>query len=291
MHSSILSQWSSRGTHRSVFGYNVFSLSEGEPSKPVLAVLHGFPTSSLDFVKTLPLLSERFRVILHDHLGFGLSDKPVRFSYSLVEQADIAIALWREMGITRVHLLAHDYGTSIATELLSRREKGLLSIEVLSVTFTNGSVHRELAQLTLSQRLLAHKRLGPLFVKLTHPKIFTTQLRRIFGDPNAVSEDELLALWEAMTYQHGLARLPKISQYLEERWRFWERWIFPLTRLNIPTHIVWGRRDPIAIPAIAERLFDEIPGAKLTWFAHLGHYPMLESPEEFSRAVLSFFPE
>jgi pimeloyl-ACP methyl ester carboxylesterase len=289
MRTSYLSQWSARGRRLNVFGYEVFTVIEGPEDAETLLILHGFPTSSLDFASALPSLAQRFRVILHDHLGFGLSEKPARYSYSLIEQAEIALEVWRVLGVTRAHLLAHDYGTSIATELLARRERSLLPLELSSITFTNGSVHRELAQLTLSQKLLAHKRLGPLFSRLSNQYIFCRQLRRIFGSPEAVSQAELEALWEGMTQRNGLARLPKISSYLEERWRFWERWIFPLTRLNLPTHIVWGKRDPIAVPAIAERLYDEIPGAKLTWLEELGHYPMLESPQQFSAAVLSFF--
>jgi pimeloyl-ACP methyl ester carboxylesterase len=289
MLSTQLSQWSSRGVHRKIFGYDVFTVVEGPEDAEVLLILHGFPTSSLDFANALPFLTQRFRVVLHDHLGFGLSEKPVRYSYSLIEQADIAIGVWKALGITKAHLLAHDYGTSIATELLARREHGLLPIELLSMTFTNGSMHRELAELRLSQRLLAHKQLGPLFARLSTERVFTLQMDRIFGEPGSVSKEELSTLWEAMKYQNGLARLPKLSSYLEERWRFWDRWILPLTRLNLPTYIVWGRRDPIAVPAIAERLYDEIPGAKITWLDELGHYPMMESPQRFSESVLSFF--
>jgi pimeloyl-ACP methyl ester carboxylesterase len=46
----------------------------------------------------------------------------------------------------------------------------------------------------------------------------------------------------------------------------------------------------VAVPAIAERLAAEIPGARLTWLDELGHYPMLEDPEAWSRAVLGFLP-
>jgi pimeloyl-ACP methyl ester carboxylesterase len=50
-------------------------------------------------------------------------------------------------------------------------------------------------------------------------------------------------------------------------------------------------RDPIALPAVAQRLAAEIPGARLTWLDDLGHYPMLEDPERWSAAVLRFLAE
>jgi pimeloyl-ACP methyl ester carboxylesterase len=83
--------------------------------------------------------------------------------------------------------------------------------------------------------------------------------------------------------------LPAISSYLDERTRFRERWIGALRKLDLPAHVLWGRRDPVAIPAIAEALAETIPGARLTWLDELGHYPMLENPTRWAENVLSFF--
>jgi pimeloyl-ACP methyl ester carboxylesterase len=74
------------------------------------------------------VLAKSRRVIVHDHLGFGLSDKPAEYSYSLMEQAAYAVGVWRKLGIRRGHLLANDYGTSVATELLARHVRGMLPI-------------------------------------------------------------------------------------------------------------------------------------------------------------------
>ena len=89
-----------------------------------------------------------------DFLGFGWSDKPPELAYSLFEQADATVAIAKALGLTRVHLWAHDMGTSVATELLARRERGNLPFEIASLVLMNGSVHIEMAQLTLGQRLL-----------------------------------------------------------------------------------------------------------------------------------------
>ncbi len=53
-----------------------------------------------------------FQVIVHDHVGFGFSDKPVaNFTYSVVsEHADVAIKLWSELGVKQGILIAHDMG-------------------------------------------------------------------------------------------------------------------------------------------------------------------------------------
>jgi len=282
--------WLARGTRHRIFGHEVFAVVHGEdaPGRAPLLVLHGFPSSSRDFAAALPRLAEGRRVVVHDHLGFGYSDKPTGYSYSLLEQAEVALALWRSLGIARGHLVAHDYGTSVATELLARRERDLCPVDFASVTLCNGSVHIDLAHLTPSQELLRRPVLGPIFARLARKSIFVAQLRRILGDPRSVSDAELDAMWEGLVRDGGRARLPALAGYMGERTRFRERWIGPLTRLDLPAHVLWGRRDPVALPAIAEQLTAEIPRAELTWLDDLGHYPMLEAPERWAGAALEF---
>ena len=60
-----------------------------------VVLMHGFPTSSYDWRGVVERLRGRFRVIAVDFLGFGLSDKPVAFGYSLFQQADLIEAVLR----------------------------------------------------------------------------------------------------------------------------------------------------------------------------------------------------
>lgn len=289
MSSPALQAWRARGQIVRVFDHDVFLIDEpARAAAPATAivVLHGYPTSSLDLRPALPQLSERRRVVVHDHLGFGLSERPGNYDYTLIDQAEHAIGVWRALGIERAHLVAHDYGTSVATELIARRERGLLPIELASLTLCNGSMHIELAHLKLTQKLLKHRTFGPVLARLTSRRLFVGQLRSILGDPAAVSEAELALHFELLRHNDGLRHLPAVSRYHEDRWRFWHRWIGALTRLDLPTHILWGRRDPVAVPAIAEQLAREIPNARLTWLDELGHYPMLEDPARWAGALL-----
>lgn len=282
--------WQSRGSRVRIFDRDVFVREDGKEHEEALLVLHGFPTSSFDFHLVLSDFAKRFRVVVHDHLGFGLSDKPRDYSYSLFEQAEVAMELWRKLGIKRGHLLAHDYGTSVATEILARRERGACPVELQTVTLGNGSVFIELAHLTPSQVLLRHKVLGPIFAKLSSRFVFQAQLRKIFGDPNSVSQEELDAAWDLIAHDEGKYVLPAISSYLDERTRFRERWHGALRKLDLPTHVLWGRRDPVAVPAIAEAVANAVSGSRLTWLDELGHYPMLENPARWAENVLAFYP-
>jgi pimeloyl-ACP methyl ester carboxylesterase len=284
--------WRSSGREVSVFGQRVFARVEGTGEGDPVLYLHGFPTSSFDLRHALPTLTKRRRVVVHDHLGFGLSEKPVDYSYSLLEQAEVAIGVWKALGIERGHVVAHDYGTSVATELCARAVRGVLPFRMSSVTFCNGSMLLELARLRVTQRLLRHQTIGPLFARLASYRTFRAQMRRILARPDSVSERELELHWWLISSGGGRLRLPRISTYLDERVRFRERWIGSLGQLSavgVPVRVVWARRDPIAVASIAERVA-QMAGTTPRWLEDLGHYPMLEAPERWAEAVLEGLP-
>lgn len=288
-----LAEWHRAGERHEIFGREVFVVDSGDTagrggSDSVLLLVHGFPTSSFDFHRIFERLAESHRVIAHDHLGFGFSDKPLDYSYSLVEQAEVAAELWWRLGVRRAHLVAHDYGTSVATELLVRRERSSLPIQLQSVTLSNGSIHLELAKLRLTQRLLRNRLSGPWLARVAGSGFFKRRLRALWGDPRRIDDDDLDALWLALERDGGRGLLPRISRYLDERVRYRERWVGALERLDLPAHILWGRLDPIAVPAVAEALAAEIPEAELTWLDGIGHFPMLEAPERWVEEVLRF---
>jgi pimeloyl-ACP methyl ester carboxylesterase len=285
MKDGLVEQWRSQGRFERVSGLEVFVRDAGASAAEGVLVLHGFPSSSSDWAHVLPTLCAKRRVLLFDFPGFGLSEKPEAYGYSLFEQADVAVQVARAHGLTRVHVVAHDMGTSVATELLARRERGLLPFELRSLSLLNGSVYLELASLTLSQRLLRSP-LGPVFARLSSYRTFRAQLRRIVSA--SLAEAELEAMWVQLQARDGAKRLPQLIQYLDERTRYAERWHSALRRLDVPTLVVWGRRDPVAVMAIGERLAREVPSAQLVTL-ETGHYPMLEDPVAVAAALVSFF--
>jgi pimeloyl-ACP methyl ester carboxylesterase len=261
----------------SAHGLDVFCVDEGDGAETVL-LLHGFPTSSHDWSRVWDPLVGRRRLIALDLPGYGLSAKPADYSYSLLEQAEVVELVLRQRGARRVHVVAHDMGTSVATELLARREAGLLSFEIDRVVLMNGSVHAELARLTPSQKLLRRPWLGPLFARAASATTYRLQLRRILGRNEALTDEDLADQLALIRRADGHLRLPSVIRYYDERIRFRRRWIGALERLDRPALILWGRRDPVAVPAIAEALARETPGALLVWMEDLGHYPQLEDP-------------
>lgn len=281
--------WESRGRHIATPAGRIFAVEHGRGhgGTPVF-VLHGFPTSSWDFAAAIERMAERRRVVTFDFLGFGLSDKPAAAAYSLFEHTDVALAVAREFEVTRAHLLAHDMGTSVATELCARREWGGIPLDLASLTLMNGSVHVELAHLTIGQRLL-RSRLGPLFSRFNNRRTFGVQIKQVCA--RKPPEAEIDAMWELLSRDDGAARMPQLISYVSERYRFHERWIGALTRLDVPTLIAWGERDPVAVMAIARALAAEIPNARLRTWPELGHWPQLEDPARVVSTLEMFWDE
>ncbi len=281
--------WREQGRFIEVPEGRVFVVELGTASDaratPVL-VLHGFPTSSWDFVDVARLVSEQRRVVLFDFIGFGYSDKPDDHGYSLFQQADVAVLVARACGLERAHVWAHDMGTSVATELCARHERGLLPFRMESLVLLNGSVHIEMASLTLGQHLLLSP-VGDLFARISTKRVFIAQMHRIFGRP--ASEADLETMWLLLTREGGARRLPAIIAYVHERTRFRRRWIGALERLDVPALVAWGKRDPVCALAIAEQLAREIPHAQLTVWDDLGHYPQVEAPAVVASAVMQFW--
>jgi pimeloyl-ACP methyl ester carboxylesterase len=258
---------------------------EDAAATPVL-VLHGFPSSAFDFADAIDRIAAGRRVVALDFPGFGLSCKPVDHGYSLFEQADVVLEIARAVGLERAHVWAHDMGTSVATELLARRERQLCPLGIESLTLMNGSVHVELAHLTLGQKVLRSP-LGNVFARLNSRTTFERQLRRTFG--REPEEATLHAMWDLLSRDDGAARLPVTIGYVTERKRFRRRWIGALERFDRPLLVAWGRRDPVAVMAIAEKLAEGTAGARFETWDDLGHWPQVEDPPRVAATVSAFW--
>jgi len=249
---SIARAWFRRGRMEQLGGIDCFVVDTGDRTgNSAMVWLHGFPSSSLDWRGVIDRLEAGPRMVLMDFPGFGFSAKPrCGYSYSLVDQADRLLLMLAARGIDRVDLVAHDMGTSVVCELLARRELGLLPVAIESVVLLNGSVFIEQARLTPSQKLLRSPLAG-LYTRVAAEPLFRWQIRKLLGRP--VDDGELAAMWALMQHNDGVRALPATIAYVSERYRFYQRWTGPLARLDLPVRIVWGRRDPVAVPAIARR--------------------------------------
>jgi len=114
----------------SIDGYNLSYLDEGQ-GRPIV-MLHGNPTWSFYYRRLIPLLQDSYRIIVPDHLGCGLSDKPQDYNYCLQTHIDNIEKLLAHLNIEKFSLVVHDWGGAIGMGLAARRPERLGSIVVLN---------------------------------------------------------------------------------------------------------------------------------------------------------------
>lgn len=277
---SELAQWRASGTLMELGGHRIFVREAGQG--PPLLCLHGFPTASFDYVRLLPLLSH-YRLITLDFLGFGFSDKPRPYTYSLFEQAMLAEEVAARRGVTEAALLAHDMGSSVALIILQRAR-----LRISRFVLLNGSILLEHYQPLITQRLLLHPRIGPLVsgLGLLGRSVFAHQFGRLFPQPLPCAEID--AFWSLITHNDGAKINHLLIQYLDERKRHELQWMEALVAHPAPMLIIWGQRDPVSVPAIAEAVVKRRPDALYVPLADIGHYPQWEAPQLVAREIQAF---
>lgn len=280
-----LETWRRGGRVFTYRGHDIFYRDDG--AGPALLCIHGFPSASWDWHKLWPALTLRFRVIAPDMLGFGLSAKPRPYAYSLRDQADLHEALLAALGIGESVVLAHDYGDSVAQELLARQIEGRARVRLQSVCLLNGGLFPECHRATQGQKLLRSP-LGPLATRVISERRFTASFAEVFGPRTRPSREELHTVWQLNRHNDGLAVAPRIIRYLDERRAQRERWVGALQRSPVPLRFINGPEDPVSGRHMAERYRALVPDPDVVLLEGIGHYPQLEAPERVLDAFFAF---
>ncbi|MEU7145331.1 alpha/beta hydrolase [Nocardia sp. NPDC046473] len=247
---------------------------------PTVVLLHGYPSSSYDFREVVERLGGRAWLAI-DFLGFGLSEKPRPHHYSLFEQADIVEEVLTASTTDPIVLLAHDMGTSVATELLARDLDGALTCTLERAVLSNGSVILEKASLRPIQKILRGP-LGPVAARLANRPVFTREFAQLFSAAHPLAASEARAQWELLSHAGGHRIAHLLTAYLDERVTYADRWHGAVRDWTKPLGFLWGTADPVATVAVLDGLRALRPTATVLELTGLGHYPQLEDPEAFA---------
>lgn len=283
-----LEDWQQGGKWFSYDGHAIFSRMEGQGE--ALALIHGYPTASWDWSRLWPLLTRQYQVMTLDMLGFGFSDKPAHHRYCIDDQADLQQGWLEGLGLKDVHLLVHDYGCSVAQELLAREQEGRLGFSIASVCFLNGALFPEVHRPLLVQRLLIGP-FGGLVSRGMSRRTFDVQFRRLFGGHHWPSQTELDDFWSLLTYNNGRGILHRLIRFMEERRCHRHRWVGALVKADKPMRVIYGKTDPISGVAMARRFQELVPNADTCCLPRVGHYPHYEAPELVFEAYQRFRQE
>ncbi len=274
-----IDQWRARG-HFVAFGpYRVFCVDSApeDRTRPVLVLIHGFPTASWDFAKVWPALAERFRVLAADMLGFGFSSKPRRHAYAIMEQADVIEAVVAHHDVGCYHVLAHDYGDTVAQELLARdnaRPRGRIE----SVCFLNGGLFPETHRPRLIQRFLESP-LGPVVSRFLNRRAFARSMTAVFGPDTPPSASELSAFWTLVAHEDGHRLAHELIHYITDRRRHRARWVDALQNARCPLALIDGTADPVSGAHMVARYRELVGKGYVVELPGVGHYPQVEAPD------------
>jgi len=281
-----LDEWRGQSQVLDFRGHRIRYWTAGDTEAQPLLLIHGFPSASWDWHRLWAPLAERYRVIACDMLGFGYSAKPRGHAYSLLEQADLQQALLAHIGEQRaLHVLAHDYGDSVAQELIARHQDGQL--QLASCVFLNGGLFPETHHPVRVQKLLLGP-LGPLIGRLFSRRKLAQSFARIFGPHTQASEAELDALWQLVAYNNGPAVMHRLIRYMPERRQQRQRWVTAMQATALPMRVIDGAFDPISGAHMVARYRELIADADTVLLDGIGHYPQLEAPAAVLEHYLQF---
>jgi len=280
-----LDDWRARGRRYVHRGHPIFYVCEG--SGPALLLVHGFPTASWDWTAVWSALAARFRVIAPDLIGFGFSAKPRPYDYGIGDQADLCAGLLAELGIDAADVLAHDYGDTVAQELLARSNEGTGPLRLRSVCFLNGGLFPETHRPRTIQKLLTSP-LGPLVARLMSRSSFARSFSAVFGPATRPTPAELDAFWRLIGEGDGLRVMHLLIRYMTERRAHRERWVGALQRALVPLRVVDGALDPVSGAHMVERYRELVKHPDVVLLPDVGHYPQVEAPDAVLAAYLAF---
>lgn len=281
-----LSQWEAAGNYFSFSQHQIFYRTEGQG--PTLLLIHGFPTASWDWSKMWNLLTPHFHVITLDLLGFGFSDKPPKGPYSIAIQADIVETFLKKISENNVHVMAHDYGDTVAQELLARRLTSDLSFSIRSMTLLNGGLFPETHRALWVQKALMSP-IGAWISRFFTQEKLTANFNRIFGPDTQPSKEEMDAFWKLLNHKEGKKVFHLLIRYMRERQHNRARWVESLQKNAPPLLLVNGEMDPISGKHMVARFTELVSNAQIARLPHIGHYPQLEDPKAVFLHYHAFF--
>jgi pimeloyl-ACP methyl ester carboxylesterase len=274
----------------------VFHLEAGDPSLPVMLLVHGFPTSSIDWFGVIDSLSARFRVCALDFPGYGFSDKPPDWGYTLARDAELlGFYLSEIIGTESAIVVAHDRGDSVALIHAGRCAAGACPVRLEHLVLTNANIFLPMSNLTAVQQLLLDDATAPGVLANLTPELFAQGMGAFaFTPPRTVDDAEVEALAATFAHDDGVAVLHETIQYLVERSADEQSWLGALAASATPTTLIWGMNDTVSPPRVVTYVWDHYLMFKtgrnaLYFIPDANHYLQNDRPEAFVESLLHAF--
>ncbi|AZM77489.1 alpha/beta fold hydrolase [Streptomyces sp. KPB2] len=250
-------------------------------AEPVL-LLHGYPADHHCWRHQVPPLSDRYRVITPDLLGWGASERPLHLSFDYDTEVARLGRLLDALELDAVNLAGHDYGGFLSLGLAQAHPGRVRRLAILNSraqgTFTR-RWYAVFSLVSLAGRTPALRRPATrLPYAALHRRALAPLVRAGHLEPGVLDGYvDWMATPEGrrwLLHYFGDYRTPPRPELRRH-----------LRDLTCPTAVVWGRADPYLSPAIATELAGSVPGAELTLLDDAGHWVMDERPDAVTAAL------
>lgn len=254
-------------------------VDEGK-GRPILFV-HGTPSWSFEWRHAIAALLGEHRAIAIDHLGFGLSDKPLLAAYKPTDHAARLLEFVRALDLRELTLVLHDFGGPIGLPVLFEEPERVRSLVIVnSWAWPHGDDRnvRRLSRLVaspLGRFLYRWLNASPRWLvpaTFARRERLTSAIHRQYLGPFA-NRSERVAPWVLG------CELAGSDPYYNALWA--QRALLS----RVPTTLVWGLRDPAFGSSYLERWRAALPDAHFVELPDAGHFPQEEAPERVSEAV------
>lgn len=272
--------------HLSLTAGRMHYVDEGR-GEPLLFV-HGTPTWSFEYRHLLMALSRHYRCVAPDHLGFGLSDRPVDFPYTPEAHAAALGEFVDRLGLTRFTLIAHDFGGPIAFPLALRDRSPVSRLVIMNTWCWPFADTPEMVR----KAKIAGGPIGRALYRYANASLRLI-MPSAYGDKRKLTPEihrQYLSVFEdgesRVRVLHALAKALLGSQdFYADLWHDAER----LRRA--PSLIVWGLKDSAFPPSFLDRWRALLPEARVAALEHAGHWPHEEDPARVIQAIETFLSD
>lgn len=253
----------------------------GERTGKTVILVHGYSASTVSWDAVVePLAGKGFRVIALDLVGFGFSEKPSWFDYTINAQARMIERFMDRMGIGRAVVVGNSYGGAVAATLALDYPERVEKLVMVA------SVIDDEPKMNPLMLLASAPGVGELSVPfLMDSKAFVrSRLKELFGPSS-----HLVTRERVEHYQRPL-RSAESQHAMLETSRKWaaERITEDAPLITQPTLLLWGDSDPVIPRRMGEKMYDRILHSRLVVFRNCGHLPQQEYPAAFVGLVEAF---
>lgn len=261
-------------------GERVRVVESGPANGPPVVFIHGWGCSAYEWRRNLgPVGAAGWRAIAVDLRGHGLSDKPRgAHAYTNDAMARHLIAILDALGLARTVLVAHSLGGEIAFEVALRAPQRVSRLVLI------GPVGFGRAMLARIGKLLTPRPIvGILPSTVTRASVWVA-LRYATGNLGGVTDEDIAQYWAPSQFpEYSLAIRHLLHGCL---WR--PRRPHELSRVRVPTLVVFGTRDRLVNGSTARHYVERMPNARLELIDEAGHVVPSEAAERFNTLLLDF---